>query len=276
MTNRLGVELLTLLGMPPDEHARLAADLGCVAMSTALSGVPLAALGVKDFAPYPAWSLETDAALVRRFKSALRETGVRVSLAEGFRIRPDQDIRDRAAALDLMAEFGAVRVNAVGTDPDPARCDDQLAALCDMAVARGMTMTIEFAPPNAIATIDDALAAAARIGRPECRILLDSMHFFRSGATLDRLRTLHPDRIGYAQISDAPRRAPPGKSYLEEATLGRLAPGKGEFPLREFVAALPKTVTIGVEVPDVAALRAGVPARDHAKRVVDAARALGA
>ncbi|MBY0423976.1 MAG: sugar phosphate isomerase/epimerase, partial [Parvularculaceae bacterium] len=197
MKNRLGIELLTLLGMPPDQHVRLAAELGCVAVSTALSGVPLSLLGVRDFAPWPAWSLETDADLARAFKAALRETGVHIALAEGFRIRPDADVGDRARQLDLMAEFGARRVNAVGTDPDPARSDDQFAKLCEMAVARGMTMTIEFAPPNAVATLGQALAAAARVGRPECRILLDSMHFFRSGATLDDLAALPPDRIGY-------------------------------------------------------------------------------
>jgi hypothetical protein len=32
MTNRLGIEMLTLLGMPPVDHVQLAAELGCVSI----------------------------------------------------------------------------------------------------------------------------------------------------------------------------------------------------------------------------------------------------
>ena len=42
MTNRLGIEMLTLLGMPPVEHVKLAAELGCVSISTGLMKLPLA------------------------------------------------------------------------------------------------------------------------------------------------------------------------------------------------------------------------------------------
>jgi hypothetical protein len=46
--NRLGLEMLTLLGMPPVEHVRLAADLGCVSISTGLSNQTLAKFGYPD------------------------------------------------------------------------------------------------------------------------------------------------------------------------------------------------------------------------------------
>ena len=63
--NPLGLEMLTLLGMPPVEYIKLASDLGCAEVSTGLSGLPLTMFGISDFAPYPMWSLKDDAALRR-------------------------------------------------------------------------------------------------------------------------------------------------------------------------------------------------------------------
>lgn len=274
-TNRLGIEMLTLLGMPPVQHVKLAAELGCISISTGLSGLPLAQFGYADFEPYPAWSLENDPALRRELKAALRDTGVHIGLGEGFRVRPDADLRDRSAGLDIMAELGAVRINAVSMETDMARTHDQLAILADMVIARGMLFTIEFAPPNAINSLQCALVSAEHVGVGRCRILLDAMHFFRSGATVAELRSLDPDRIGYAQLCDAPMTSK-GGTYMQEAMFGRMIPGTGEFPLREWIAALPPDVEIGLEVPRIDDLKAGVRPHDHAARVVAAARELGA
>jgi sugar phosphate isomerase/epimerase len=273
--NRLGLEMLTLLGMPPVEHVILAAELGCVSISTGLSGLPLAQFGYPDFAPYPAWSLEDDPLLRRELKSVLRDTGVHIGLAEGFRVRPDADLHDRAAALDIVAELGAMRVNAVSMEYDMARTYDQLAVLAEMVNERGLKFIVEFAPPNAINTLSDAVAAADYVGRDRCQIMVDSMHFFRSGAKLDDIANLDPLLIGYAQLCDAPMISR-GGSYMQEAMFARMVPGTGELPLREWIAALPKDLEIGLEVPMIADLQAGVSPRDHAARVVAAARELGA
>ncbi len=267
--------MLTLLGMPPVEHVLLAAELDCVSISTGLSGLPLAQFGYANFAPYPAWSLEHDPVLRREVKAALRDTGVHIGLAEGFRVRPDADLRDRAAALDIVAELGALRVNAVSMEPDMARTYDQLAVLAEMVHARGMKFIVEFAPPNAINTLSAAIAAADHVGRDHCQIMLDSMHFFRSGAKLDDISNLDPSLIGYAQLCDAPMISK-GGSYMQEAMFSRKVPGTGELPLREWIAALPMDLQIGIEVPMIAELQAGVSARDHAAHVVTAARKLGA
>ena len=273
--NRLGIEMLTLLGMPPVEHVRLAGELGCVSISTGLSGLPLAQFGYPNFAPYPAWSLEHDAALRREMKAALRDTGVHIGLAEGFRARPDADLRDRAAALDIVADLGALRVNAVSMEPDLARTYDQLAVLAEMVKARGMKFTIEFAPPNAINTLSSAVEAVNHVGRGHSQILLDAMHFFRSGATLSDISKLEPSLIGYAQLCDAPMISKAG-SYMQEAMFSRMVPGTGELPLKEWIAALPMDLEIGIEVPMIAQLQAGLSPRDHAALVVAAARRLGA
>lgn len=270
----LGIEMLTLLGMPPVEHVQLAAELGCVSISTSLDRLLLGQFGYPEI--YPEWSLRDDPALRREMKAAMRDNGVHIGLGEGFRVRPDADFRDQGADLDIMAELGAWRISAVSMDHDLARTFDQLVILADMVIERGMLFMVEFAPPNAINSIESALAAVDHVGRERARMQLDSMHFFRSGATLADLKALvDQDLIGYVQLCDAPI-APKQSSYMQEAIFARMAPGTGELPLREFVAALPGDMEIGLEVPIIADLQAGMSPHDHAARVVAAARAIGA
>jgi sugar phosphate isomerase/epimerase len=273
MKNRLGIEMLTLLGMPPVEHVKLAAELGCIGISTGLTGLPLSMFGLSDVF-YPAWSLRDDPALRREMIAAMRDTGVHVGLGEGFRARLGGDVRDYAADLDIMAELGALRINAICMDEDLDMARDQLGILADMAIARGMAFTIEFTPPTGINCFDAALDACQHIGKGRAAVLVDSMHFFRTGGTVDQLEAADPAWIGYAQICDG-RMAPHDDGYMMEAMFARGVPGAGELPLREWVAALPQTCDISLEVPRLDDLRSGISPRDHAARCVTAARELG-
>ncbi|MFT4028066.1 MAG: TIM barrel protein [Novosphingobium sp.] len=276
--NRLGIEMLTLLGMPPVEHVKTAAELGCVAISSGLTGLPLTMFGITDFAPYPMWSLRDDAALRRETIAAMKDTGVHIGLGEGFRARPDGDARDFAGDLDLMAELGAVRINAICLEEAmfaDGSAHDQLAIMAELTAERGMAFTIEFTPPHGINSFERALEVCRHIGQGKARVLVDSMHFFRTGGTVEKLKAVDPDWIGYAQMCDG-KLAPHDDAYFMTAMFGRGIPGEGELPLREWVAALPETCEIGLEVPRLDLLRSGVTPRDHAAKVVAAARALGA
>lgn len=273
--NRLSLEMLTLFGMPPVEHVGLAAELGCAGLSLGQAGRALAQFGYSDFEPYPDWSLADDPALRREVKAALRDTGMRISLGEGFRVLPGTDIGDAAGALDIMAELGAQHINGGSSDPDMQRTYDQLALLADMVIDRGMKLELEFAPSNTFKTIESAVAALDHIAPGRCTLLVDAMHYFRSGADLESLAALDPSVIGYAQLCDVPV-APQRDSYIEEAMFARMVPGEGELPLREWIAGLPADIWIGLEVPGIEELIAGTSPRDWAARVVAGARELGA
>jgi sugar phosphate isomerase/epimerase len=265
--NRLGIELLSVFGMNPVDQVILAADLGCGHISSGLTqfqGNP------HGYAP---WSLKDDPALRREMVAAMRDRGVSLSLGEGFAVRPGTDVRDRARELDIMAELGARCLGGVGMEPDSARLIDQFAALVEMAEARGLKVTIEFAPVLPVANLDQALALVAAVNRPDFRVLVDAMHFFRSGGDAAALAALDPDLIGYAQLCDAPLVATE-PDYMREATFERRAPGAGELPLAAFVAALPDHVVISLEVPMLAAAEAGVSPLDRLRPAVEAARRL--
>jgi sugar phosphate isomerase/epimerase len=264
---RLGIEQLSVFGLPPVQFVHLAADLGCNCISTGLSGFPNNPLG------YPAFSLREDLPLRGRLLAAMRERGVTISLGEGCIIRPNRDIRSSAADMDLMHELGVERVNTVSMDPDLPRTLDQLAVFADMAAERGMLSTIELCPPLTINSLDSALAAVRHVGRPGFNLLLDTMHLGRSGARASDLAALDPALIGYVQLCDAPR-VPREPDYLQEATFERMVPGEGEMPLAAYLAALPREVTISLEVPMQSQARAGVGPEVHLRRCVAAARRL--
>jgi len=210
--DRIAVEQLSVFGLPPVEFVTLAGDLDCRYISITLSP--------NSFNPhgYPAWSLRDDPALRRTMITVMRDRNVSISLAEGLVILPDSDIRTRAADLDLMCELGVRRINTTSFEPDLGRTLDQLAHLAEMAEAAGVETTMEFSPRPGSPTpsLRAALMAIHHVGRPSFRLLIDTMHFVRSGSGAVDIKALDPALIGYAQICDAPL-VSEAASYLEEA-----------------------------------------------------------
>jgi sugar phosphate isomerase/epimerase len=142
-----------------------------------------------------------------------------------------------------------------------------------MAIARGMVFTIEFFPSDGINSFERALQVIDGIGRDKAKLLLDSMHFFRTGGTLEKLSAVGNEIIGYVQLADSSD-APPDDGYFMDAMFARDVPGQGALPLRALIAALPADMPISVEVPRLEDIKRLGP-REHTRRVVEAARALG-
>jgi sugar phosphate isomerase/epimerase len=251
--DRLGIELLSVFGMPPIEFVQLAADLGCRHITTGLTGFPLKTLGYKQF------SLRDDHRLRRDLLAAMDDRGVSISLGEGLLIVPGVDIHSYAADLDIMAELRIPRINTISLEPDRARTFDQLAVLTDLAAERGISTSVEPAPGLAIGDLPTAMAAVDYVGRDDVSLLIDMMHVARSGAGADDLRSFPAERIGYVQLCDTTLR-PAMHSYAEEAMYHRMAPGEGELPLLDMLAALPRDRVVGLEVPMCSRAEAGVSA----------------
>jgi len=261
---RFGIELLTVLGMNPVEHVRLAAELGCSNVSMGLIQMPF-----NNPYGHAPWSLAEDAALRRELKAALADTGVFIAIGEGIRVRDDAPAQAFAGQMDLMAELGARRINAVSMDYPHDYVIEQMAILRDMAGERGMAFSIEIVRGWTIGTLAEGVAAAKAVGGT---VLIDSMHFYRGGGRTGEIAALDPALIGHCQISDVP--IAETMDYMQQAMVARLAPGDGELPLRDFVAALPKDMTIGIEVPNLALAADGRPQREVVAEIVRKAQAL--
>ncbi|MFE4817490.1 hypothetical protein ACFRFU_13885 [Streptomyces sp. NPDC056704] len=137
---RLGIELLSVFGMPPVTFVSPAADLGCRYISTALTSNPY------NPSIYPPFSLRGDPTLRREMIAAMRDRDVSISLGEGMVVREGADIQDRVGDLEIMAELGVRRINTVSLDPDLARSIDQFGILAETAASLGMVTTVEASP----------------------------------------------------------------------------------------------------------------------------------
>lgn len=266
--DRLGIEFLTMLGLPPVESIRLAGELGCRNVSAMLSGSYVNPNG------YPDFDLREDAALRGEMIAALRDNDVTISLGEGLLVRPDGDVRDLGRDLALMRALGAERINVVSLDPDLGRTLDQYAVLAEMAAAAGIGETVtEFAPVLTVRDLPMALDAVRHVGRPDFKLLIDTMHLCRTGGTAADLAALDPGLIGYVQLCDAPK-VPAIADYMQESMTERLAPGAGELALRDILAVVPGDIVVSVEVPQVGRALAGESRRDIVGSIVEAARAM--
>jgi sugar phosphate isomerase/epimerase len=119
-----------------------------------------------------------------------------------------------------------------------------------------------------VRTREEAMAVVEAAGRPNGAVLVDNLHLARTGSTPADLTGLDPALLPYAQLCDGP--AEPGDDLLADALDHRCLPGEGGLPVADFVAALPGSTPLSLEVRS-AALR-----RDHPDPVERARRVLAA
>jgi sugar phosphate isomerase/epimerase len=265
----LGLEYISVFGLPPVQFVELAAELDCSHITTALKRS-------NNYNPhgYVKFSLRDDKVLRREMIAAMRDRGVSLSLGEGIAILENVDVRTAYGAdLDVMQELGIPRINVVSLDPDLGRTLDQLGAVVEMAANHNIETVVEFVPIFTISDLPTALAAIRHVGRRDCRLLIDTMHFGRSAARISELAAVDPELIGYVQLCDAPL-VPTIADYMEEAMFERRVPGEGELPLRDILAALPRNRVVGLEVPLRREAEAGIGPSERMGRCVQAARTL--
>lgn len=265
--DRLAIEFICVFGMPPVQFIELAAMLDCPRIG--LAPAPIVTLpGL-----YDAWDLRSDPALRRDTAKALGDNGVTITVAEGFLIMPGIPTERLAADMDLMAELGAKQLNAVCLEAEFAANVDGFGKFAELAGERGLSVTVEFMPGMTIGSLAAAEALVREVGRDNAGILVDAMHMYRSGSTTAELAALDPGHIRYAQLCDVPCE-PLIDNYADEARFDRRTPGEGELPLADFVKALPKDVTIGLEIPQRTLAEQGIAAADRLAPALAAARAM--
>lgn len=249
MTRLLTAAHLTALDLPPPDFIHAAAQAG-------FDGVGLRLIPVTPTSP--GYDLHANAAMMRATRDAINATGLFVQDIEFVKITPDLDLDALEPFLDTGAALGARQVITAPYDPDLARLADTLAALAARARTRGLGTVLEFFPW----TVVPDLAAALRITEGTgAGILVDTLHFDRSGSSLSHLRTVAPERLPFAHLCDALVHPPYGDdALLHSARAERLPPGEGQIDLRAILSALPPHLPLGLEVPMTALARAQGPA----------------
>lgn len=266
--HELGIEFISVFGMPPVAYVELAAELGCRHVSLGFQQT--------DFDPhgFPRYDLRQDAALRRELKAALAANGVSIALGENLLVQAEADMRAFwLSELELFAELGVTRINSVSFEPELQRNIDQYGRLAEIAAGFGIKALLEFVPIFGVPDIPTALTVIDKVGHPNLGMIVDTMHVARSGASAADLAALPAELVGYIQLCDAPFVAEI-PDYMYEAMFERKVPGEGELPLADYLRALPYDRIVSLEVPLRSEAEAGVTTRERIGRTVAAAREL--
>ncbi len=235
----LSIAHLCELGVKPADLIDLAARAGFA--SVGLRTAAAAPGGVS----YPLGSAAEQAEMRRRMAA----TGMSVLYVEMVSLGRATKIADFRPMLEVGAALGATRLAVAGDDADFAIVAERMAEMCDLAKPYGIAVDIEFMPFRAVGSLTDAAMVVRLARRPNAHILIDALHFFRSGSTVAELAEIDPVMLGTFQICDAPRAAPPPDGLAIEARGRRLLPGAGGLALWPLIDALPPGILWGVETP---------------------------
>jgi sugar phosphate isomerase/epimerase len=101
-----------------------------------------------------------------------------------------------------------------------------------------------------VPTPDAAIGVVNAAGQPGIGVLVDTLHFDRSGSSADELARTPRSRLPFAHVADAPVQ----KSYTTEELLRaarseRLPPGEGGIDIRRILAQMPDGIPLVLEVP---------------------------
>lgn len=219
--------------------------------------------------PYP---LLTDAALLRKTRAALRDSGVRMADIEIIRISPEFSAGDMLPFLERGAEVGARNVLVAGYDPDMARMTESFGAFCELAHGHGMTADLEFMPWTSIPDVTAAAAQVRAVNHPAAGVLVDALHVQRSDSPFAAIADLPAGWIHYAQLCDAPSVFDSSPEALIVTARGkRLMPGDGDIDFDALLAALPRDIVLSIEVAQLDRM-GKVPARQRAQEAIEAGK----
>nr|WP_302849068.1 TIM barrel protein [Sphingobium sp. AS12] len=188
-------------------------------------------------------------ATTRAVRAALRDSGLPLLDMEVVWIKPGPPDPDHGRLVDAALELGARNILCVSSDPDAGATAAKLAALAEQA-GDGLRINLEFGLFTEVRTIAHASAILRRISHPAMALLIDALHWRRSGGTLADVAAVPPTWLSYVQLCDAPD---PGAdpadpaAILTEAIDGRVAMGAGGLPLSALCKALPPGIPIAIE-----------------------------
>jgi sugar phosphate isomerase/epimerase len=235
----------TLLDLSPADLIRVAAATGYDAVGLRL--IPMGRPGE------PRYGLDENPGCLREIQQALDQTGLQfldievVQIKEG--IKPRAYLPAFESAAELGCRFALVNVYT----PNRAAAEADLVELCDLAKPLGMAMALEFVSFSNLPTLAETIDLVRTSGRDNVVVLIDLLHFHSSREPVSLLSEVHPDRIRYVHVCDAPAEVPASPDDLRRiAREGRLLPGEGGIDVAGILGGLPPDTVYAVEIQNPA------------------------
>jgi sugar phosphate isomerase/epimerase len=255
---------LTVLNASPPELLRIAADCG-------YDHVGLRLLEVTGG---DAWPLASDQQLLRETQRAMADNGVGVLDVELVRLTPDFVLDTLGRTLDVAASLGTRHILTQAHDDNWGRLVHHFGSLCDLLASYSLTASVEFLTWTRMRGVGEVVALLQAANRANAGMVIDTLHFFRSGCRIEELRSVPADLFHFVQISDAPAMAPTSvDGLIFAARQDRLDPGSGALDLRGLLLELPADIPIAVEIPN-GRLAARISDTERARQALLATKAL--
>jgi sugar phosphate isomerase/epimerase len=262
---RFSLAALTALDLPPAKLVEVAHACG------------YEKVGLRLLAATPggtAYPLMDDRAQLKETKARLAETGISVADLEVVAFRPDTVVASLEPFLETGGELGARHTLVAAYDPDLDRFSDRFAEYCALAQRYGLTADLEFMPWTFVPNLPTASRIVEKMRSPAAGVLIDALHFDRSGSHIEDLSRIPQGRLHYWQICDAPAERPATmEAMIHAAREERMFPGEGGIDLVSLAKAMPDNITVSIEVP-TATLAKTVDAETRARRALQGAKAV--
>jgi sugar phosphate isomerase/epimerase len=236
MKRPIGLAALTVLELPHEEQISVAAQAGYTHVGLRL--IPVA--GQPFNHPFD----------VAQVEKRLAGTGIGVLDVEVFRLTPETEIEEFEPVMAAAARLRATDLLVHGADPEEARLIETFGRLCDLAARYELSANLEPMPWVEVSNVAKAVRVLGGAGRANSAVLVDAIHFFRAGDSVQALAKLPRNLLRYTQLCDAPAERPADiQEIVRQARSDRLFPGEGGLDLKGLLQGLPGGIPVSLEVP---------------------------
>jgi sugar phosphate isomerase/epimerase len=221
----------------------------------------------------PIFPFFADPIFVRGVTESMRSAGISALDVELVRTDPGTKPADFQPFMEVSAELGAKHVVTQVPESDRSKATEDFAAICDLAAPYGLTVDLEFIPWSSTRDLRTAADIVIGADRPNGGILVDTLHFERSGSSLNQLSMLDAGLFNFVQLCDAaPAVSVDHDELIRVARFDRYSPGEGAIDLAPIVGAIPQ-VPYSLEIPNEV-IRKDMGVMEYSRHILESARAL--
>ncbi len=265
MKNQFSLAHLTVLGCTPPEMTYIAARAGYDFVSLRL--IPMGVAGEADFQPQ-------DREVIRKTKTALKDTGIKLLDIELARVVADREPKTYVTAFEIAAELGARHVISSAWTTERKDRDfivDRYAEICDLARPFGLTVDLEFPTFSRLSNLQEAADIVRSANRTNSGILIDTLYIHFSKVSLDELSALPPEWFHFIHICDTINEIPATRDGLIHIARGnRLYVGEGCIDFAAIFDRLPP-IPFSIELPNAKRVEE-FGYEGHARRCLETAK----
>ena len=185
--------------------------------------------------------------------TALEETGIAALDIEVVWFQPGEAVDAHDRFVEIARGIGARNILCVSSEPDIERTKQRFAHLCQLVEGTDIRVVLEFLAITEISTFALAWEVVRDVGHPAGGILVDSLHLFRTGSSVDELAQLlksRPELFPYMQLCDADSKLADGSydGILEDALYLRQLLGEGQLPLKQLLHEVDNSMAMSLEI----------------------------